>query len=168
MIGCFSKLQMEEKNICDLFLDNYDRLRNYSLKICKREELAEDITQEVFLSVYTKYSKDDVKIINKMGFLFQAVRFRTYTELKNNHKHVALDDYEFVTDPLRNDFLMEDFILKTLDNIPPQRKKVFQLRRMKHMKVKEIAEIMHIKPKTVENHITIVMKSLRATLNTAS
>ncbi len=152
---------MENKNICDLFLDNYEALKGYSFKICKRIEMAEDIVQEVFVSIYSKYKENDDVIKNKQAFLYQAIRFSTYSELKKSNDKCLLLEDDVSVDPLRNDFLMEDLILKTIEEIPPQRRKVFYLRRMRNLKVKEIAEVMNIKPKTVENHITLVMKSLK-------
>ncbi len=152
---------MEDKNICEIFLDNYEALKGYSFKICKRMEMAEDIVQEVFLSIYSKYKENDDGIKSKLPFLYQAIRFSTYSELKKTSEKCLLKDDEVSVDPLRNDFLLEDLIIKAIEEIPPQRRRAFYLRRIRHMKVKEIAEVMNIKPKTVENHITIVMKSLK-------
>ncbi len=152
---------MENKNVCDVFLDNYEALKGYAFKICKRMEMAEDIVQEVFLSMYTKYKENDDEIKNKLAFLYQAIRFTTYGELKKNNEKCLLEEEDVSVDPLRNDFLLEELIGKAIEEIPPQRRRVFYLRRIRHLKVKEIAEVMNIKPKTVENHITLVMKSLK-------
>ncbi|WP_340202068.1 RNA polymerase sigma factor [Ascidiimonas sp. W6] len=152
---------MENKNICELFLDNYDLLKQYAFKICRDEDMAQDITQDVFVSIHSRYQNDDDKINNKLGFLYQAIKFSTYNQLKKNKiKHHSLD-CEVPTNPLRNDFLLEDRIMKSIDKMPERQKRVFYLKRIMNYKVKEIAEIMQIKPKTVENHLTIVIKSLK-------
>lgn len=155
---------MKNENICDLFLDQYEALKTYSFKICKQMEIAEDVTQDVFLSLYTKYNENDSSIENKLSFLFQAIRFASFSALKKNKKICSLKENEIAVDPLNNDFLAEEIILKAIDEIPSQRRKAFHLRRMRHLKVKEIAKIMDIKPKTVENHITLVLHTLKERL----
>ncbi|MEM9001378.1 MAG: sigma-70 family RNA polymerase sigma factor [Bacteroidota bacterium] len=152
---------MENRNICELFLENYEMLKEYSFKICKQRQMSQDITQEVFLSIHSRYSKDDNQIQNKLGFLYQAIKFSTYTELKKNNGKHELSDREFSVDPLRNDFLLEDLIRNSITEIPPQRRKVFYLRRILNFKIKEIAVMMNIKPKTVENHVTIAIRTLK-------
>lgn len=152
---------MENKNICDIFLDNYDSLKDYALKICKDVEMAEDITQDVFLSVHSRYKENDDSIKNKIGFLYQAIKFSAFNQLKKNKiKHNAVEK-DVPTDPLRNDFILEERIMKSIEKMPERQKRVFYLKRIMNYKVKEIAEIMNIKPKTVENHLTIVIKSLK-------
>ncbi len=152
---------MDNKNISDIFLNNYEDLKKYSFNICRKAEMSEDITQEVFLSIHSKYSKNDEEISNKLAYLYQAIRYGTYNELKKNKiKHQSLDCEVPVT-PLRNDFLLEDLIMKSISKIPSQQKRAFYLKRVLNYKVKEIAKIMKIKPKTVENHITIAIKSLK-------
>jgi RNA polymerase sigma-70 factor (ECF subfamily) len=152
---------MEDKNISDIFLDNYDNLKKYSLNICKKVAMSEDVTQDVFLSIYSRYSKNDEEIANKLGFLYQAIRFSTYNQLKKEKNKNQFLNNEEVIDPLRNDFLLEDLIIKSISEIPSQQKRAFYLKRVLNYKVKEIAEIMKIKPKTVENHITIALKVLK-------
>ncbi|MEL6917663.1 MAG: sigma-70 family RNA polymerase sigma factor [Bacteroidota bacterium] len=152
---------MSTKNIGTLFLDNYNVLRSYAFKICKKEELSHDITQEVFLAIHSKYKNNDESINNKMAFLFQAIKFASYNELRKNHKNGYLKHDELSEDPLRNDFLLEELITKSIAEIPKQRRRVFLLKRINNFKVKEIADIMDIKPKTVENHITMAIRSLK-------
>lgn len=152
---------MENKNICDIFLDNYDNLKEYAYKICRDTEMSEDITQDVFLSIHSRYQKNDDSISNKLGFLYQAIKFSTYNQLKKNRIKFNEVETDIPSDPLRNDFLLEDRIMKSIEKMPERQKKVFYLKRIMNYKVKEIAEIMNIKPKTVENHLTIVIKSLK-------
>jgi RNA polymerase sigma factor (sigma-70 family) len=152
---------MENKNICDIFLDNYDRLKEYALKICRDVEMSEDITQDVFLSIHSRYHDNDDNINNKLGFLYQAIKFSTYNQLKKNKIKDNAVDHEVPIDPLRNDFMLEDKILNSIEKMPERQRRVFYLKRIMNYKVKEIAEIMNIKPKTVENHLTIVIKSLK-------
>ncbi|QCX00675.1 sigma-70 family RNA polymerase sigma factor [Aggregatimonas sangjinii] len=152
---------MKNENICDLFLNQYESLKQHSYFICKDKEMSEDIVQETFLYMFSKYGEVDEKIKNKSGFLYKAIKYATYNELKKRRKTVDIADHNTGEDSLRNDFLLEDLITKSIAAIPERRREVFRLRRLRNLKVNEIAKIMDITPKTVENHITIALKALK-------
>ena len=152
---------MEEENISKVFLDNYEDLKKYSINICKKAEMSEDVTQNVFLSIHSRYGENDEGITNKLGYLYKAIRYSTYNELKKDRDKYEHIDPEITVDPLRNDFLLEDLIIKSISKIPTQQKRAFYLKRVLNYKIKEIAEVMKIKPKTVENHLTNAIKALK-------
>ncbi|UYQ91926.1 sigma-70 family RNA polymerase sigma factor [Chitinophaga horti] len=52
-------------------------------------------------------------------------------------------------------------LLKLLDLLPPKRREVFELSRLHCRSNSEIAEIMAISPKTVENHLTLALRFMR-------
>lgn len=49
--------------------------------------------------------------------------------------------------------------------LPPQCQKVFKMSRFEHLKYKEIAMMLEISEKTVENHIATALKILRKSLS---
>lgn len=57
-----------------------------------------------------------------------------------------------------------DIVEKTLQILPEQTRRVFEMSRYDHMSVKEIAEALSITPKAVEYHITRSLKQLRIAL----
>jgi RNA polymerase sigma-70 factor (ECF subfamily) len=59
---------------------------------------------------------------------------------------------------------LEAKILKVLDTLPPGCKKVFELSRLEEKKHKEIADILGIAVKTVENQIQKALKIMRKEL----
>lgn len=52
-------------------------------------------------------------------------------------------------------------LLKLLDLLPPKRREVFELSRIHCHSNNEIAEILSISPKTVENHLTLAIRFIR-------
>ena len=56
---------------------------------------------------------------------------------------------------------LSERITSVIDKLPTKCKQVFLLSRMHEMSYKEIAELMDISPKTVENQIGIALKFLR-------
>ena len=58
------------------------------------------------------------------------------------------------------DELME-LIQKTVDNMPEQRRRIFEMSRKEGLTNDEIAKMMHISKRTVENHLTLALSKLR-------
>ena len=61
----------------------------------------------------------------------------------------------FLDDELRN------IIFRTVENLPPRRKMIYKLIKDDGMKYKEVAALMEIVPKTVENHLDLAIKEIR-------
>ncbi|WP_288205635.1 RNA polymerase sigma-70 factor [uncultured Parabacteroides sp.] len=57
-----------------------------------------------------------------------------------------------------------EIILHTLNTLPEQTRRIFELSRNEGLPVKKIAAIQEISPKAVEYHITKALKALRASL----
>ena len=57
-----------------------------------------------------------------------------------------------------------NLIREILDIIPKKSRQAFELSRIDGLKYKEIAEILNVTPKTVENHIAIALKFISRTL----
>lgn len=58
----------------------------------------------------------------------------------------------------------EAFIASVVERMPEQRRKVFVMSRFENRSNDEIASILNIKKKTVENHLNLALKELRTAL----
>ena len=102
------------------------------------------------------------------SYLFRSVKNRCLNNIKRQRlpfdempdempvaskDHGALDQLEAKE--------MSERITLEIDKLPTKCKQVFLLSRMHEMSYKEIAELMDISPKTVENQIGIALKFLR-------
>jgi len=134
------------------------------------ETLAEDITQNVFVSLWEKRKTLQVQHVG--AYLFAAVRFRFITYLKSElHKeayafHVlrnANDSPNPVEASMRIKELNEA-IDKGVAMMPPKTKTIYTLSRSEHYSVKEIANKLNLSEKAVEYHITQSLKTLRIAL----
>ncbi len=131
------------------------------------QELAEELTQNLFVSLWEKRETADIKQLR--FYLFGAVKFSIlnhYKALSIQEKH--LDNYclnkqsqENVTE---KEVLLHDLssaIEKGINLLPVKTQQVFRLSRMQHHSVKEISSDLNISEKTVEYHITRSVKVLR-------
>lgn len=108
---------------------------------------------------------------------FNSYIFRMAKNSALNYlKHLEIKSrYEIRRQPHENRLSMEEEIdakdLETairsvVENMPAQRKKVFDLSRDRHLKNKEIMDILNISEKTVKNHLTLALKDIKKAIFT--
>lgn len=125
---------------------------------------AEDIVQEIMVQLWVKRASQNIK---KLGpYLYQSVHFQVYKYIKRNHVHQELHELkEYAVDNEAESNLMLMEINERLEvgitSLPEKCKMVFNLSRKEHLTTKEIATLLNITPKTVENQLTIALRKIR-------
>lgn len=106
------------------------------------------------------------------SFLYTIVRNKSLNLLKKRKIEVAeLDEnFEIASQTISPLEIIqaretEAAIYELIDKLPPKCKQIFILSRKEHMLNREIAVIMEINEKTVENQISIAIKFIKAGLN---
>ena len=83
-----------------------------------------------------------------------------------------VDNYEVERDFLIDDVLeakdIEMLVLMEVENMPNQRKRIFELSRYENLKNEEIAQQLNISKKTVENHLNLALNQLRKAIKNIS
>ncbi len=132
---------------------------------------AEDVTQMVFQKIWEKRAMIDT---NKSfgGFLFTIAyrsvidHIRKEATKKQWTKMGIVDTQETISyltsDSLTNSHHLESLYQKALNALSQKRKEVFILSRHEGLSNKQIAEKLQLSEKTVENHMTAALSSLRA------
>jgi RNA polymerase sigma-70 factor, ECF subfamily len=170
--------QGDENTYVSLFNDYYVSLCSYSKRYVGRKDLAEDIVSETFFIIWKKRNKLEIKSSLK-SYLFQAVCKNSLNYLRKHKKEEMLEDFLLKHNGQReafsnkvndtpSDFLMikdlGEKIRQGVEQLPPQQKTTFKLKRYEGKKNKEIAKIMGLSVKTVEMHMAKAMLSLRSHL----
>lgn len=148
----------------------YGRLINFSIYFVKNFEIAEDVVSDVFVT-FLKSRKKLNHIDNVEAFFYTAVKNQSLKFLRKK----KLSDVLFVQTPSEDfqvkstsrpdlemmDKELHDVLLRSMEQLPPQRKMIFQLVKFDGLKYKEVAKSLDISPKTVEKHMTISLKIIR-------
>ena len=156
----------------------YSRLYYFIYEFIPLNDIVENIVQDTFLTLWRKRLelKDDT---NLAAYLFTVAKNNSLYKLRDQRYRQKLFSSELIgemeldlnLDVLNNldssSFALEEIeriIEKTLEELPPQCRRVFTLSRYKELKNREIAEELDISVKVVEKHITRALKSFKVAL----
>ncbi len=129
-------------------------------------EVAKDLVQDLFMKVWNNRQNLEEKKSIK-SYLYRAANNLAIDHLRKKivHRETALNNPESRPTFYPDDwFDFEDHIKRALNKLPPAQRNVFYLSRFEGFKYQEIADILEISSKTVENHMNKALKKLRIEL----
>lgn len=144
-----------------------DELYQYANNVLKDATAAEDIVQELFISLWN--SKDQLRIHTSLrAYLYTANRYLILRAIRKRKKEAQF--FEQLEQKIRGSADIENHIYgKELDQrvasltaqLPEKCRTIYLLSREHQLSNKEIADKLGISVKTVENQMTIALKKLR-------
>lgn len=157
-----------------LFYSYYHDLCALAFKITKCPEQARDVVQDVFLKLWKKRQSWHIKTSLK-AYLYQAVwnQALNVKTQKDSRRKLQEEFYKtgarnFETEMTAGDDRTERLITEIwniVDTMADRRKFVFILHRKHGLSYKEIARVMDVARKTVENHMGLALQEIRDTIN---
>lgn len=157
------------KAIDFLFDKYYQMLCQRCARIIHDPKYAEDIIQELFINIWKKREALVIKYSLK-AYLLRATTNRSLNHLRNNKiKFQEIEDDLIQNNGCAQLNLELNDTRKALDayidKLPPKCKTVFILSRFEQLRHREIAELLNISVKTVENHLAVALSRLRAKMH---
>lgn len=151
-----------------LFFHFYQPLVRFARTLLGGIESAEEIVSDVFLKVWEKRKTLDT-VQNLRLYLYVSTRNTTLNYLSKQRKMqvISLDDLsvDFPSHTLDPEQLMITAemmrrIAEAVNSLPPRCKMVFRLIREDALPYKEVAEILDISIKTIDNHLAIAVRRI--------
>ena len=148
-----------------LYMRYFNLLCDFAHKYVRSNLTAEEVVSDVFLYIWLK--RDQIKIQKNLKvYLFTAVKNRSFNYLQNNNKNFEDIDFVEKRKPLSSESAdglllqkeLEDEIEKIISQLPPKRQLIFRMSRIDGLKYKEIAEVLSISVRTVQNHMVEAVK----------
>lgn len=162
------QLRQSDKNAFTSLYEMYWRqVYNFSRLYLYNQSIAEEVVQEVFIKIWER--RDLIKENeNFKGLLFIVTRNLIF----NQHKKSVNEEFYKMTvlSAIESSYNLEEeiearnlseYIDQLIEELPPRRREIFNLSRKEHKNYKEIAEILHISEKTVENQISEAIRYLK-------
>jgi RNA polymerase sigma-70 factor (ECF subfamily) len=146
----------------------YTSLCRYAIKYVRSEEQAEEIVQDVFLSLWER--RGVLMITTSLeAYLHTAVKYRSLNHLKKKlATQELISDYEAYAHPSTNN--TEDqiagnelahLVTQAIRALPEKCRIIFDLSRNGGLTYREIATELNISPKTVETQISIALRRIK-------
>jgi RNA polymerase sigma-70 factor (ECF subfamily) len=169
----FSLVKDENIEAFEVMYKRYwPELINAAYKRLQSRQKAEDIVQEIFISLYNKREVLEFTVSVK-AYLSRALKFKVLNEFRSEQVRNTYIKSQFLSDLCKNDFAkqieakeLNSRVDKLLEQLPVKCRQVFNLSRNENMTNKEIALELNISVSTVEKHIGKALKILRANLKT--
>jgi len=138
------------------------------LKLVSNEDIAEEILQEVFLTVWIKRDKIDPAqsfwpYLYKVAKLLIYSHYRKIAQDKRLLEHLIITSIERVTnaEEVLIDQETHALLIKAIEHLPPQRKQVFKLCKFEGKSYQEVADLLGISTSTISNQIVAANKSVK-------
>lgn len=157
----------DKESFTALYNHYWSQVYNYSKLYLSNSDTAEEVVQEVFTKIWEARELVSEKE-NFKGLLFIITRNLIFNK---HRKHVNEDFYKMsVISAMETSYDMEeeleaqnlsDYIDRLIESLPPRRREIFNLSRKGSKSYKEIAQMLNISEKTVENQISEALKYLR-------
>ena len=152
-------------NIEDLFKFNYRPLCMYALHYLQDTDLAEDIVQESFTTLWEKIGQG-FPIINRRTYLYMTVRNRCLDHLRRKGFPTESlrphDSYGIIDEnDAEERSVIEANLWTAIDSLPEKCRQVFLMSKRDGMKYEEIAQELGLSVNTVRNQISKALKVLK-------
>lgn len=157
----------------DLFRLLYPRLVHFSMRYVHDRAAACDMVQDAFVALWQKRSGIDPDQALR-SYLYTSVRNRSINWLQHSfNKNESIHDrpaMHLVTENRTDTVSVSDsddknslseLFRKWISELPDRRQEAFELSRFDGLTHDEIAGIMDVSPKTVNNHIVSALRHLR-------
>ena len=157
-----------------LFFHFFLPLKSFSFSILKSKEIAEEVVSDVLIEIWAR-RKQLPEIEDLKMYLYVSVRNASLRKLQQTQKTTVLSldelEVEFASaDPDAEASLITDELAKkielAIDQLPPQCKIIFKLAKEDKLKYKEIAVLLNISVKTIDNQLSTALKKIASVLNT--
>lgn len=157
-----------------LFGKYFARLNSYAFKIVKNRDSAEDIVQDLFLSIWDR--RDSIDPLTVESYLFVSLRNRCISHIRKSQTKYGIfkdvDDTIYLDNITNIDMchdnpqtLIYDELKSGVDSaisqLPERCRIVFKMSREEGLKNREIAEKLDINIKSVEKHLSKALKRIK-------
>jgi RNA polymerase sigma-70 factor (ECF subfamily) len=161
----------DEQAFEQLFREYYSDLCSFAHQFTKCNERAKDIVQEVFVTVWKRRQNWNIHRSVK-AYLFKAVRNSAINQINhNNHRSevratFSRERLQSIKSPVdievNKEAQLVDQTWEAVLAMPKRRRRVFILYHRHGLSYNEISEVLEICRKTVENHMGLALRDIRA------
>ena len=169
-----NRLTIGDQTALKTLYDRYStKLFQLAFAIVRSKEMAEEVVEDVFIKVWKKREQVG-KIENFTFYLYVMTKnsSRDYLRKYGNKKIINLDEVAlpfYRLDITPEDLMITEEIInqinKAINELPTKCRLIFKLVKEDGLKYREVAELLHLSRKTVENQVGIALKKIHSVVN---
>ncbi len=160
--------QGNKKVFQSLFNSYYPLLMKFAYRFLFDAEAGKDVVQEVFINLWEK--RETIEITSLKSYLFVAVKNKCLLHLRkldivDKHQVYLIDSYLYsqgADEAFDSDLAIE--VQQALDQLPPAMKRIFSLKYVHGLTMKEIAEDLAVSISTVKTQLGRARQKLQESL----
>ena len=157
-----------QKAFKEFFDKHYSDLYRFMRSRGMSHDEAKDLIQKAFVMIWEKRDGiDETKSLRSYLFTIAYTRMLNHVEYQSKFKDEVIPGNHSEDNSTRNSLDYKELIQvirKIISDMPEKRGMVFDLCFMQEFTYKETADALNVSPKTVENHMALAFKDLRARL----
>ncbi|MDR0572913.1 MAG: RNA polymerase sigma-70 factor [Tannerella sp.] len=166
----------DEKAFEAIFRKCYAKIYHFVLNTLFDTMMAEDITQNVFLSIW-EHREDIIPEKDFSAYLYRIAKNLVFRETEkialsfryeNHFRQMHPDEEDFSTQETIDAHILEEIIYQLIDRLPEARKRIFLMHFKEELSNKEIAEKLSISVKNVEIQVSRSLNYIRKHLKSSS
>ncbi|WP_113660984.1 RNA polymerase sigma factor [Pedobacter nanyangensis] len=165
------QMKIDDESAFHLLYEKYwEQAYNAAYKRLKDADYAKDITQDIFLQLWSR--RYDLQVASVPAYLYTAIRNNVFKWMEKEQRFTTIPDLLEIlvqeSDQADVELLRKEFMLKyeaLVDSLPSSQRTIFKLRFHEDLSTKEIAEKLDISRKTVQNQLGKSVNQLRDSLD---
>lgn len=156
----------DEAALSELMKRYWQTIYLHCLSYLKKAEVAEEITQDIFIQVW-KLREKTPELNSFQDWIFILTRNKTISELRKRKDHLPEDVIDSIAtespdpDAQLSYKELHQTLMQGMERLSPRRKEIFKLSRLQGKTHGEIAEELGISKYTVNEHILEALNFLR-------
>ncbi|MBQ9963199.1 MAG: RNA polymerase sigma-70 factor [Alistipes sp.] len=153
-----------------VFEHYYPRVSEFVRRIVKSESAAEDITQDIFIKIWERREIFGVEVQSFGKYIYVMSRNAAINALRRTGRITPLSNESLSksdSTSIEESYYAQEkelIIRLAVCQMPEQRRRIFEMSRYMGMDNQTIATTLNLSKKTVENHLTLALKTLRSIL----
>ena len=156
----------------NLYRQYSGKLYNFVMKVSNGDKyIAEELVQRTFIKIWEtkEYIDPDKSFISYLctiakNMLLNEYEHQTIQFIYQEYIKVKTSDIEYNTEKEVDKNLLEEYIDKLTDKLPPKRKEIFILSRKKGLSNKMIAQQLNISESTIETQLSKALAFMKTQL----
>lgn len=149
-----------------IFTKYASKIKSFIYHIVKSHNVAEDLTQDIFVKLWIQRELL-MQIHSFDAYIFHMAKNAALDYVKANGirqsyaNKIPLHSFEIHIEGEYFAREIEILIQLTVNQMPKQRRHIYEMSRHEGLKNDEIAKQLNISKKTVENHITLALREIK-------